>query len=82
MGNAGYGNHTQDYGDAGRTDPAKEQERQASSNKGAGKKDKAAGDTPPAGPHADPKLTNPDATPGAGTLPSASRDSDVDPAGG
>ncbi|MCQ8783806.1 hypothetical protein [Mangrovibrevibacter kandeliae] len=24
---------------------------------------------PPAGPHAKPELTNPDATPGAGTLP-------------
>ena len=26
---------------------------------------------PPAGPHADPSLINPDATPGAGTLPPA-----------
>lgn len=29
------------------------------------------GGLPPAGPHADPSLINPDATPGAGTLPDA-----------
>lgn len=29
------------------------------------------GGLPPAGPHADPSLVNPDATPGAGTLPDA-----------
>jgi hypothetical protein len=28
--------------------------------------EKPADDLPPAGPHADPALTNPDATPGAG----------------
>lgn len=36
---------------------------------------------PPAGPHAKPSLTNPDATPGAGSLPSGADDQggDVDP---
>ena len=29
----------------------------------------SAGATPAAGPHADPALTNPDATPGTGALP-------------
>ncbi len=29
----------------------------------------SAGATPAAGPHADPSLTNPDATPGTGALP-------------
>jgi hypothetical protein len=80
MGNAGYGNHTQDYGDAERTDPAKE--RQTSSEKDVGKKDQAAGDTPPAGPHADPSLTNPDATPGAGTLTPPGQHDDVDSTSG
>jgi hypothetical protein len=31
---------------------------------------------PSAGPHADPSLTNPDATPGAGTLPPVGQDDD------
>jgi hypothetical protein len=80
MGNAGYGNHTQDYGDAERTDPT--EERKASSEKDAGKKDQAAGDTPPAGPHADPSLINPDATPGAGTLTPPGQHDDVDSTSG
>jgi hypothetical protein len=37
---------------------------------------------PPAGPHAKPALTNPEATPGAGALPRAGEDDDVDPASG
>ncbi len=40
-----------------------------------------AGGTPPAGPHADPRLTNPDATPGAGTLPEPGG-GEADPAAG
>ena len=32
---------------------------------------------PAAGPHADPALTNPDATPGTGTLPPAGGDDDM-----
>ena len=33
---------------------------------------------PTAGPHAEPALVNPDATPGAGTLPPAGEHDDVD----
>jgi hypothetical protein len=36
---------------------------------------------PPAGPHADPRLTNEDATPGAGSLPDRT-DGEADPASG
>lgn len=42
--------------------------------KGAGKRPKPK--SPPAGPHSSPDLTNPDATPGAGTLPPAGEDED------
>jgi hypothetical protein len=38
--------------------------------------------TMPAGPHAEPTLTSPDATPGAGALPSASPDDEADAATG
>jgi len=37
---------------------------------------------PPAGPHADPKLVNPDATPGSGTLTPPGRHGDVDSTSG
>lgn len=37
---------------------------------------------PPAGPHAKPHLTNPDATPGAGALPDVTEDGEADPGGG
>lgn len=33
-------------------------------------KTRKGADLPPAGPHDDPSLTNPDATPGTGSLPS------------
>jgi hypothetical protein len=33
---------------------------------------------PPAGPHDDPALTNPDSTPGTGALPPAGAHGDVD----
>ena len=39
---------------------------------------KASGDLPPAGPHDDPALTNPDSTPGTGALPPAGAGGDVD----
>ena len=49
-------------------------------------KDDAEGDTDgteaAAGPHAKPELTNPDATPGAGALPSATDEGDIDPGAG
>ena len=37
---------------------------------------------PPAGPHAEAALTNSEATPGSGALPSASRDDEADAATG
>lgn len=36
------------------------------------------GQTPPQGPHGKPDLTNPDATPGAGSLPSPEGEDDRD----
>lgn len=46
------------------------------------KKRKPASDDeqlPPAGPHANPALTNPDVTPGAGTLPPVGESEDPNP---
>ena len=40
------------------------------------------GELPPAGPHADPALTNPEATPGAGTLTPAGGHDEVDSTSG
>ncbi|MXQ12011.1 hypothetical protein [Microvirga makkahensis] len=64
MGNAGYGNHTEDtkrHVDSERPDP---------NAGGAGSSDNKPGAVPPAvGPHGKPSLTNPDATPGTGALP-------------
>ncbi|HEU4518693.1 MAG TPA: hypothetical protein VFS03_04210 [Microvirga sp.] len=39
-------------------------------------------DVPPAGPHAEPGLTNPDSTPGAGTLTPPGEHDDVDSTSG
>ena len=40
---------------------------------------KPSDDLPPAGPHDDPALTNPDSTPGTGALPSpGTQDDDID----
>ncbi len=64
MGNAGYGNHTEDTKndvDSKRLDPKTDQ-----SGSPQNKTDNA---TPAAGPHGKPSLTNPDATPGTGALP-------------
>jgi hypothetical protein len=47
-----------------------------------GKDGPSANDLPPAGPHADPALTNPDATPGTGALPPAGGHDDVDSTSG
>ncbi|MBB3020129.1 hypothetical protein FHR70_003210 [Microvirga lupini] len=66
MGNAGYGNHTEDTQqdvDSKRRDP--QGDRKASSDKQSG------GNQPAAGPHSKPSLTNPDSTPGTGALPDA-----------
>lgn len=40
------------------------------------------GDTPPAGPHAAPELTNDAATPGAGAMPASDDAADVEPGTG
>ena len=64
MGNAGYGNHTEDTKqdvESKRLDPQGKQP--ASSDKQPG------GKQPAAGPHSKPSLTNPDSTPGTGALP-------------
>ncbi|MEE1612424.1 hypothetical protein [Microvirga sp. CF3016] len=66
MGNAGYGNHTDDTKkdvESKRLDP--QGNPQDSSQKQAGDKQ------PAAGPHSKPSLTNPDSTPGTGALPDA-----------
>ena len=41
-----------------------------------------SGELPPAGPHDDPALTNPEATPGAGTLTPAGGHDEVDSTSG
>ncbi|WP_230529845.1 hypothetical protein [Microvirga roseola] len=71
MGNAGYGNHTEntkDYVDPERPDP--EAGRKPSPEKRPGTEQGNSGKAPPAaGPHDKPSLTNPNATPGTGVLP-------------
>lgn len=64
MGNAGYGNYTDDTKndvDTKRSQPKAEH---------AGSPENKSGGAPPAaGPHSKPSLTNPDSTPGTGALP-------------
>jgi len=63
MGNAGYGNHTDDTEkDAG--------SKRAKPPEGASNAPQkpASGKMPAAGPHDQPHLTNPDATPGTGSV--------------
>jgi hypothetical protein len=45
-------------------------------------RERGGADVPPAGPHARPELTNPDATPGAGTLTPAGEHDDLDSTSG
>ncbi len=84
MGNAGYGNHTEGYGEPGR--PAPEPDGPANQGDPAQKPRPVAGtkddQMAPAGPHADPSLTNEDATPGAGTLTPSGDHDDVDSTSG
>jgi hypothetical protein len=56
--------------------------RRPSAPIGAAKDPQPSGDLPPAGPHADPALTNPDATPGTGALTPAGGHDDVDSTSG
>lgn len=62
MGNAGYGNATGETGKAPGSEGSGDPTPQEQPGKGGKRK------MPPAGPHADPSLTNPDATPGTGAL--------------
>jgi hypothetical protein len=72
MGNAGYGNHTED---------TKQDNNRPDSDKPAGDKSLSTG-MHPAGPHADPKLTNPDSTPGTGALPDDKQGGEADSSSG
>jgi hypothetical protein len=56
------------------TAPAERQDRKPPTGPEAGP-EKTSGE-PAAGPHADPALVNPDATPGAGTLPPPGAEND------
>ena len=49
---------------------------------GQDKSGKGSPEMPAAGPHARPSLTNPDATPGTGSLPSTSAGDEADPGTG
>ncbi len=93
MGNAGYGNHTEDtknYVDLKRSDSSIEnlpenatqpggapQGTEEPGNQNAGAPE-PSDRMPPAGPHADPKMMNPDATPGTGALTPTGEHDDVD----
>jgi hypothetical protein len=74
MGNAGYGNYTED------TKKSVETERSGAGKPAEGKNSPAG--MHPAGPHADPRLTNPDSTPGTGALPDDKQGGDVDSSSG
>ena len=76
MGYAGYGNNSDKPG----TGPAEREGRKPSTRPEAGTEKSSS--EPAAGPHADPALVNPDATPGAGTLPSPGADDDMDATSG
>lgn len=56
----------------------RDQDRMRPKSEPADKKDPAnAEQPPPAGPHAKPELTNPDATPGSGMLPADNAEDDA-----
>jgi len=65
-------------GDPERPDPGTGRSR---ANRSRGEADRESA-PPPAGPHADPSLTNPDATPGAGALQPPGAHDDVDSTSG
>ena len=64
----------------GRPTPPKDRNPEKPSGSSGGSR--AAGELPLAGPHADPALTNPEATPGAGTLTPAGGHDEVDSTSG
>ncbi|MBL0404211.1 hypothetical protein JKG68_09555 [Microvirga aerilata] len=74
MGNAGYGNHTEDtknYVDIKRSDPQTGGQETGGQETGgqASPEPQTGAKQPAAGPHSKPSLTNPDSTPGTGALP-------------
>ena len=66
----------------GRPTPPKDRNPEKPSDLSGGSSSGLPGELPPAGPHADPALTNPDATPGAGTLEPAGGHDEVDSTSG
>ena len=90
MGNAGYGNHTEDTPHGNSADPKIDNLPSNAPQPGGGPQGtQEAGHQnaktpepwdrlPPAGPHADPDLMNPDATPGTGALTPTGGHDDVD----
>ena len=74
MGNAGYANHSEDTKKDG--DPKQPDGRKPVSDK------TSSSSMHPAGPHADPKLTNPDSTPGTGALPDNKQGGEADSSSG
>ena len=67
MGNAGYGNHTEDT-----KNPAGSEPPDPNAGRAGPSENKPGGAPPAAGPHSKPSLTNPDSTPGTGALPDVS----------
>jgi hypothetical protein len=65
MGNAGYGNHTEGTKNDAETQRLNPQRTGSKASPDNNRSDKM----PAAGPHDKPHLTNPDATPGTGSLP-------------
>ncbi|HZH09552.1 MAG TPA: hypothetical protein VEZ24_04220 [Microvirga sp.] len=74
MGNAGYGNHTED------TKNSVDQNSPEGGKPGADKSSQSG--MHPAGPHAKPELSNPDSTPGTGALPENRQGGEADSSSG
>jgi hypothetical protein len=66
----------------GRPTPPKDRNPEKPSGSSGGSSSSLPGELPLAGPHADPALTNPEATPGAGTLTPAGGHDEVDSTSG
>jgi hypothetical protein len=80
MGNAGYGNHTEntkDTVDSKRIDPQAGRKAPSEDQPGQGERNTDPA-LPAAGPHDKPSLTNPDATPGTGALPTEGEHDSMD----
>lgn len=82
MSNAGYGNHDAPPRAGAPSDKTKPTPDPIRGGEPPPASAPAGEESPSAGPHADPALTNPDATPGAGSLPSAEDGEDAGSATG